>query len=52
MADYINALGAFGSTTPQTQFIRDTYAAAMVDAATQGYLTPPLDTTLMAIGGG
>ena len=43
MADHDEAVTEFGAVSPEAKLMRETYAAAMVDAAQHGKIAPPLD---------
>ena len=45
MADHDEATLEFGPSAPETMMLRETYAAAMVDAACIGKVAPPLEPT-------
>ena len=49
MADHDEACCEFGPSAPETTMLRQTYAAAMVDAARHGKMAPPLDPLLVPV---
>ena len=48
MADHAAMAEALGHTSPQAMMARETYAAAAVEAATHGFVLPPLTRTYAA----